>query len=118
MSTSIDGVIRENNVKRMILPFFAKFRKHFCSECGNQYRITWITQLIQRGSPEAEGKNLAFGPAWLFKKPIKYSFAIFECSTCGKKISIKQQYLVEKPGAYVRFTDDYEQYLLLYNDKQ
>jgi len=118
MPMSIDGVIRENNVKSMILPFFAKFKKHYCSHCGSKYHITWITQLIQRDSPEAEGKDLAFGPAWLFKKPIKYSFAIFECPSCGKRISIKDQYIIENPGAWVRSRDDYQQYLLFHNDKQ
>ena len=89
MSMSIDSVIRENKFK-VVHPFFAKFKKHYCNKCGKRLKISWITQVIHRNSPEAYGKDLAFGPAWLFKKPIKYTFAVFECMSCGNKLSIKR----------------------------
>lgn len=111
MSISIDGVIRENNIKKIVHPVFAKFKKHYCKACSNPLRIVWISQTIYRGSPEAEGKDLVFGPAWLFKKPIKYTFAIFECISCGEKISISDQYIFEKPNAKPPKYDDYHQYL-------
>lgn len=117
MSLSFDGVIREDHVKVIVHVIFAKFKKHTCGRCGGFYKIAWIKQLIHRNSPEAEGKNLVFGPAWLFKKPIHYSFAIFECPSCGHRISIPDQYCIEKPLAIPPRYDDYHQYLKTQNPK-
>ena len=115
MPMSIDGVIRENKVKVMVHPFFVKFKKHYCNMCGERLKISWITQIIHRNSPEAEGKDLAFGPEQLFKKPIKYTFAIFECPYCEHKLSIYDQYVIEKPYATRPTYDDYHQYLKAQN---
>lgn len=113
MSVSTDGtIIRENNIKIYVRPFFARLKKHFCDSCGSSLEIIWITQQIYRNSPEAEGKKLAFGPSWLFKKPIKYSFTIFKCTKCDKKISINDQYFIEHPEKHrpLNMYDDYHQY--------
>jgi len=110
MPMSMDGVIRENNVKVLVHPFFAKFKKHYCINCGKLLKISWITQFIHRDSPEAVGKDLAFGPTWLFRKPIKYTFAVFECTSCRYILSINDQYIIEHPYAKAPLYDDYHQY--------
>ena len=113
MSMSIDGtIIRENNVKKMVRPFYAKFKKHYCISCGSSLKMVWISQSIYRNSSEAVGKRLVFGPSWLFKKPIMYSFAIFECQKCGQKISINDQYYSDYPNKHrpINEYDDYHQY--------
>lgn len=126
MSLSIDGVIREDNIKKMERPIFVKFKKHYCNQCGNHLKIIWITQMIDRDSPEAEGKNLAFGPKIFFKKPIKYTFAIFECVSCKQRLSIDDQFYHEKPNKLQKYEkkhgdyklkDDYHIYLKSMQEK-
>lgn len=120
MSLSIDGVIREDNVKKLKHPIFARFKKHYCNQCEARLKIVWITQMIHRDSPEAKEKNLAFGPKILFKKPIKYTFAIFECTSCKHRLSIDDQFYFEKPKKLAKYerkygdyklNDDYHQYV-------
>ena len=109
MSVSFDVVTNYSNIKRMAHPLFVKIKKHYCSKCGKSLEIAWINQIIYRNSPEAEGKNLPFV---LTKKPIKYVFAVFECRSCGDKISINDQYNIEKPHMAIQPPyDDYHQYL-------
>lgn len=113
MPLSMDTVvIREDDLKIMTRPFFVKFKKHYCTKCGSNLKIAWITQLIERDSCEALGKNLAFGPKWLFKKPIKYTFAIFECTNCHNRISIGDQYFFQNPHKKERHLKKYPNYYL------
>ena len=112
MSLSIDGVIREDNVKKLGRPIFAKFKKHYCNQCGNRLKIVWITQMIHRDSPEADGKNLAFGPKIFFNQPIKYTFAIFECTFCKHRLSIDDQFYFEKPEELEKYEKKYGDYKL------
>lgn len=114
MSVSFDVVTNYNRIKRMVHPLFVKLKKHGCSQCGQNLKISWINQVIYLNSPEAEGKDLPFGSA---KNPIKYTFAIFECTSCGHKISINDQYSIEKPHKAKRVVyDDYHQYLKMQKD--
>ena len=99
-------------------PFFAKFKKHYCNNCNELLKIVWITHFgIRKGSIEDFGKRIRYD---IFNHPIDYKFAIFECPKCKKKLSINDQYFIEKPdklkkhfakyGDY-RLKDDYYVYL-------
>ena len=100
---------REYKVKVLIKPFFAMFKKHYCFHCGELLHITQITHSIFRNLPESLGKGLYFG---ISNKPIQYTFTVFECSKCKRKLSISDQYYLENPNKKNRLKyDDYHQYL-------
>ena len=110
-------IYKTNDGKHIDRGFFVIFKKHFCKQCGDRLNISWITQIIKKDTSEAKGKNIRFD---IFGHPVKYTFAFFECTNCGNKLSINDQYFLEKPhklnkynlrnGDY-RLKDDYYVYL-------
>jgi hypothetical protein len=112
------GAFRVGKVKQMTRAPFVILKKHYCSSCNGKLEISWVTQMIHEGTPEAKKKNLLFG---FDGKPVQYTFAIFECNKCGNKLSINDQYYVENPKKLkkdelnqcdYRLTDDYHSYLV------
>lgn len=110
---------REYKACYLVKPYFAKFKKHKCTNCGGELKLFKITQMISPETPEAVGKPLYFG---LSKKPISYSFFAFECCKCENKLSIYDQFFIENPNKLEKYNrkygdyklkDDYHSYLRL-----
>lgn len=94
----------------MVKPFYAKFKKHSCSKCNGNLKIIWITHHnIKKGSPESYGKYIRFD---LFNHPVDYTFAIFECERCSHRLSILDQYFIEKPEKLEKYNKKYGDYRL------
>lgn len=111
------GAFRVGKVKQMIHAPFVIFRQSYCDSCNGKLKIAWITQNIYEGTEEAKGKELLYG---FSGRPVEYTFAIFQCSKCGQKVSIADKFYERHPkklekherkyGDY-RQTDDYHTYL-------
>lgn len=94
----------------MTRAIYAKFKKHYCSKCGELLSVEWITHKgIKKGSPEQFGKNIRYD---FFKTPVDYTFAIFECSKCRYKLSIDDQYFLENPHKLEKYNNKYGDYRL------
>jgi len=103
------GAFRVGQVRVMDHAPFALLKKHTCRHCHNPLKITWISQVIGEGTPEAEGKNLLFG----YKgEPVQYTFAVFTCNQCGQRTSINEQYFFEHPKKFKRYTQNQRDYRL------
>lgn len=111
------GAFRVGKVKQIAHAPFVVLKKHYCMSCNGKLKLSWITQVIHEGTPEAKDKKLLFG---FGGKPIQYTFAVFVCSKCGKELSINDQFYIENPKKLIknkhncedyRLKDDYHLYL-------
>ncbi|MDR1689802.1 MAG: hypothetical protein LBS21_14535 [Clostridiales bacterium] len=76
-------------------PFFVKFKKHYCPECGNILRVKRESQIVNSRSEEAKNFDFYNGENFLIGG-VKFIWNVFYCDVCNKTFSIKDIRQYEK----------------------
>lgn len=70
------------------IPFWVRFRKHFCPNCQNLLKTTRISRIVNSNSEEAKDYDFSSGETYMTGN-IKFIWTAFLCSACGKTYSLE-----------------------------
>lgn len=77
-------------------PFFAYFKKHYCTKCSSQLSVRFKSKIINSESPEAQYYDFTDADGYPIRGNVDFRIGIFQCYYCGAEYKINEIRKIEK----------------------
>lgn len=78
-------------------PFYTRFKKHHCPNCGEILDIIQINEVVNSKSDEAKNFDFLIGDTYIIGD-VEFIWDELKCKACGFQSSIKDMKQIEKNG--------------------
>lgn len=76
-------------------PFFAYFKKHYCTKCSSQLSVRFKSKIVNSESPEAKYYDFTVADGYV-RGNVDFRTAILQCYNCGAEYKIDEMRKIEK----------------------
>lgn len=86
---------------RVPYPFFAYFKKHYCTKCSSQLSVRFKSRIVNSESPEAIHYDFTVADGYV-RGNVDFRTTILQCYNCGAEYKIDEMRKIEKRNKKIR----------------